>query len=142
MGVDCKELKAFSKKLEETLKGGAGSSKERLMQECAKEIAARLLRKVSKRTPVGASRRGHEGGTLRRGWTAEAAARKVGATYVIVVKNPTKYAIYVEYGHRTRGSKGWVNGRFMLRIAAEEVERMAPLLLEKRLNIWLREVFL
>lgn len=135
MGVDCKELKAFSKKLGETLKGGPGSSKERLMQDCAKEIAARLLRKVSKRTPV-------KSGALRGGWTAETAARKVGATYVIVVKNPTKYAIYVEYGHRTRRSKGWVNGRFMLRIAAEEVERMAPSLLEKRLNIWLREVFL
>ena len=42
------------------------------MEACAKELAARLLAKVIKRTPVGQypSGSGKVGGTLRRGWTA------------------------------------------------------------------------
>ena len=42
------------------------------MELCAKELAARLLAKVIKRTPVGVypSGSGKVGGTLRRGWTA------------------------------------------------------------------------
>ena len=40
---------------------------------CAKELAARLLAKVIKRTPVGQYEEGSGkvGGTLRRGWTAQ-----------------------------------------------------------------------
>ena len=40
---------------------------------CAKELAARLLAKVIKRTPVGdyPNSSGKKGGTLRRGWTVE-----------------------------------------------------------------------
>lgn len=137
--VDTKELKAFADKLERAYLGGAGSSKERLMQSCAKEIATRLLRRVMRETPV-------VSGNLRRSWTTDASAKKIGLNYVIVVKNPTKYAIYVEYGHRTRGKRGmpgagWVNGQFMLKISVEAVERMTPALLEKRLEAWLREVF-
>jgi hypothetical protein len=44
-----------------------------------------------------------------------------------------RYASYVEYGHRTADHKGWVEGRFMLTISVQELERMAPALLEKKL---------
>lgn len=45
---------------------------EEFMEACAKELAARLLAKAIKRTPVGQypSGSGKVGGTLRRGWTA------------------------------------------------------------------------
>ena len=43
------------------------------VESCAKELAARLLRMVVKRTPVGDYPKGtgKKGGTLRRGWTGE-----------------------------------------------------------------------
>ena len=60
-----------------------GASRQKMFEACIKELAARLLRKVIKRTPVGVPPnniskeikdkywKGYVGGTLRRGWTAE-----------------------------------------------------------------------
>ena len=106
----------------------------------AKELAARLLAKVIKRTPVGQypKKSGKVGGTLRRGWTSEKSREAElnavfggsntsavkyaqslpiavsGDTYIVTIINPVEYASFVEFGHRTRGGKGWVKGRFML----------------------------
>lgn len=46
---------------------------DKFVEVCAKELAARLLRMVVKRTPVGEYPKssGKKGGTLRRGWTGE-----------------------------------------------------------------------
>jgi len=124
------------------------------IQSCAKELAARLLAKVIKRTPVGEypSSSGKKGGTLRRGWTAgknqsvskyvsELVIHHYGGVYVIEIVNPVDYASYVEFGHRTRNHKGWVKGRFMLTISEQEIERDAPMILERKLEKKLREVF-
>lgn len=93
--VDYSELTDFIKKLGGLKKRDISES---FIQECSKELAARLLRKVIKRTPVGdyssiinvtAKRDGKKhkkgevyqkrvnisgkmGGNLRRGWTADA----------------------------------------------------------------------
>ena len=119
---------------------------------CAKELAARLLAKVIKRTPVGdyPKSSGKKGGTLRRGWTGEKSSsaqayanslkvNRVGGAYVIEVINPVEYASYVEFGHRTRGGKGWVEGKFMLTISEQELERDAPRVLENKLKKKLEE---
>ena len=158
------------------------------LTSCAKELAARLLGKVVKRTPVGdyskeiqvtAKRNskkhkkgdvytkkvnigGKKGGTLRRGWTSktheEAASgsgkgdntvayansltvNKVGTDYVIEIINPVEYASYVEYGHRTRNHKGWVEGKFMLTISEDEIRNSAPRILEKKLKDYLKGCF-
>lgn len=124
------------------------------IEACAKELAARLLAKVIKRTPVGEYPKssGKKGGTLRRGWTAgknSSATKYVddlkvhhfGGTYVIEIVNPVNYASYVEFGHRTRNHKGWVQGRFMLTISEQEIERDAPKILERKLAKKLGEVF-
>ena len=109
----------------------------------AKELAARLLRKAAKRTPVGQypSGSGRTGGTLRRGWTIDFNIKVVGKAYEIDVINPVEYAAYVEYGHRTRSHKGWVVGRFMMTKAAIELEAQAPQILERKLEKLLKEVF-
>ena len=81
-----------------------------ICEACAKEIAARLLAKVIKRTPV-------QTGTLRRGWNGNVQnmkVKKTGDLYTIEVINPVEYAEYVEYGHRTKDHKGWVPGKFYL----------------------------
>lgn len=121
------------------------------VESCAKELAARLLRMVIKRTPVGQYPKGSgkKGGTLRRGWTgskgqasAKGYAESVtvnhfGDTYVIEIVNPVEYASYVEYGHRTADHKGWVKGRFMMTISEQELEKIAPHVLETKIKKYL-----
>lgn len=136
------------------------------IEGCAKELAARLLAKVIKRTPVGEyphSKTGKMGGTLRRGWTAGsenvsekggvigvsagsgyASTLKVhhfGNAYVIEIINPVNYASYVEYGHRTANHKGWVQGKFMLTISEQELDGQAPAIIERKLMKVLGDVF-
>lgn len=144
--VDYKQMKGFRKKLQ-----GLGDEQEAFCRAAAKELAARLLAKVIRRTPVGVypAGSGMTGGMLQRGWTGDTDAgatyakslpiRKQGDAYVVDIINPTDYASYVEYGHRTRGGGGWVKGKFMLTISTDEIKRSAPKILEKKLEKWLVE---
>ena len=68
--VNVRDLEEFKKKIEKTL---GASQIDEFIESCAKELAARLLAKVIKRTPVGQypASSGKKGGTLRRGWTGE-----------------------------------------------------------------------
>lgn len=138
---DFRGLIEFQKQLEKL------QDPDAFVEECAKELAARLLAKVVKRTPVGQypEKTGKVGGTLRRGWTGGERANakeyakslKVnhfGSTYVIEVINPVEYASYVEYGHRTPNHKGWVKGRFMMTISEQELETIAPKVLENKIK--------
>lgn len=123
---------------------------DKFAEACAKELAARLLRMVVKRTPVGEYPKssGKKGGTLRRGWTGEKRSsaqnyadsltvHHFGNTYVIEIVNPIEYASYVEYGHRTANHKGWVRGRFMMSISEQELEKNAPKVLENKIKKYL-----
>lgn len=67
--VDYRQLEKLRDELEKFRKADI----DKLCRDMAKELAARLLSKVVKRTPVGVyeSSSGKVGGTLRRGWTAE-----------------------------------------------------------------------
>lgn len=176
------------KKLQEQLNKLQAGNVEAFVESCAKELAARLLAKVIKRTPVGdyskevevTAKRdsknhkkgdtykkrinpsGKMGGTLRRGWTskshkeAESGTGKssvsegiayadslkinhYGGFLVIEIINPVEYASYVEYGHRTRNHKGWVPGRFMLTISEQEMQGIAPKVLEAKIKKFLGE---
>ena len=144
MGANFKGLIKFSEQLEQL----NGEQKEQFIESCCKELAARLLAKVIKRTPVGEK----SGGTLRRGWTggkdenAVAYAnsldiKRVGNNYTINIINPVEYASYVEYGHRTRNHQGWVNGKFMLTISEQELNGMTDAILQKKLNKFMKDVF-
>lgn len=137
-------MKEFSEKLNKL------QDPDAFVEACAKELAARLLRMVVKRTPVGEYPKGSgkKGGTLRRGWTGEKRASAAGYaeslkinhfgnTYVIEIVNPVEYAAYVEYGHRTANHKGWVPGVFMMTISEQELEKIAPKVLENRLRKYL-----
>lgn len=77
---DYKQLEEFQKKIEKL----AQADSINFFEECAKELAARLLRKVIKRTPVSDNQYENQivndkekrytvknGGTLRRGWTCK-----------------------------------------------------------------------
>ena len=56
---------------------------------------------------------------------------------MIEIMNTIEYASYVEYGHRTRGHKGWVPGRFMLTVSEQEVQTIAPKVLEQKIKKYL-----
>lgn len=123
---------------------------DQFVESCAKELAARLLRMVVKGTPVGQYTKssGKKGGTLRRGWTGSKRSSTQsyadsltiihsGDTYVIEIVNLVEYASYVEYGHRTINN-GWVPGRLMMTTSEQELERIAPKVLERKIKKYLK----
>lgn len=134
--IDMKQLEALRDKLAK-----ADKTTDDFLTQTSKELAARLLRKVIKRTPVGTYTDGRVGGTLRRGWNVNKDFRvqKVGSNYIIEIVNPVEYASYVNYGHRTRngGGKGWVEGQFFLEISENELQKSAPAIVERRIYKWL-----
>ena len=148
--ADFAQLKALQERLQKLER----MDLDKFCEDCSKELAARLLALVIPRTPVGQYSKdsGKKGGTLRRGWTGKqnkssgtAYAQslpitKKGSTYTIEIINPVKYAEYVEFGHRTPNG-GWVNGQYFLTFSEKELERIAPALIEKKLNALLKEVF-
>lgn len=159
-GFSAADMKKLQKQLNKIQEGNV----EAFIEACAKELAARLLAKVIKRTPVGEYPKssGKKGGTLRRGWTSKSHEEAVGGsgkgsisagkayadtltinhfgnTLVIEIVNPVEYASYVEYGHRTPDHKGWVQGRFMLTISEQEIQEIAPKVLEAKIKKFLGE---
>lgn len=117
---------------------------------CAKELTARLLAKVVKRTPVGQYPH-RVGGNLRRGWTGGVQKSVMeyvdgmhisrnGANYNVEIVNPVEYASYVEYGHRKANHTGWVEGKYMLTISENEIKASSQAIIEKKINNWLKEV--
>ena len=73
-------------------------------------ISQRLLRKVKLKTPVST-------GVLRRSWRVKSEGQLVKIIYT-----NTRYAPMVEFGHRTRGGKSFVDGRYMLTKSVKEIE--------------------
>lgn len=176
-GFDVSGLKKFQKELEK-LK----DKTEPFAEDCAKNLGARVLRRVVKRTPVGqygnivefdanipekqvyfitkdgkhvsfktqakkkhvqfTAKTGKVGGTLRRGWTTAPIARThKNGNIKVVIYNPVEYASYVEYGHRTRGGKGFVRGQFMLEKSRQEVDKIKDKVVEDKLNKFLGGAF-
>lgn len=156
-----------------------GIDMDKFCKDMSKELARKLLQLVIRRTPVGRydgetytcamgkTHQGHNvpgknGGTLRRGWTAQthdeaesgsgsglskSAAyadtlpiTKSGHTYTIEVINPVEYASYVEFGHRTPKG-GWVPGHYFLTLSEKDLEELAPAAIERKLELQLRQVF-
>ncbi len=146
---DVKGLKNFQQQLQRL------QNPDVFVEACAKELAARLLRLVLKRTPIGEypTSTGKMGGTLRRGWTGQKNGsakgyadsldvQHVGDNYVIEIVNPIEYASYVEYGHRTANHEGWVKGQFMMTISEQELQSIAPQILEKKIKKYLGDIMI
>ena len=69
-----------------------------------------LLRNTKMKTPV-------DTGQLRRSWELEK-----GDLYVKLYNN-VEYAQFVEFGHRTRGGKSYVEGVYMLKTSFEKTKK-------------------
>lgn len=118
-------LKDF-KRLQERINKLSAHDMDSLCRDAAKQLASRLLRKAKLRTPV-------DTGYLRNSWDCDFNVVYRGGEYRITVYNATEYAIYVEFGHRTRGGNGWVEGRFMMTRSEIELQSQAPKILENML---------
>ena len=73
-------------------------------------ISQKLVAKVKLKTPV-------DSGVLRRSWRVKSEGQLAKIVY-----NNVKYGPMVEYGHRTRGGKSFVDGRYMLTKSVQEIE--------------------
>lgn len=130
---DISELEAFRDKLEKLSK-----NTDKIARTIIEDIALRTLRATDKRTPVGVYTDGRTGGTLRKGWYVTDVV-KVGGSYEVYLKNDTNYASFVEYGHRIRGHKSWVDGRFMMTISVDEVDRKVEQIQQATLERMIRK---
>ena len=112
------------------------------------QMALRALAETKKRTPV-------DTGDLRNSWYLSGIAWR-GDTVMINLLNPKLYASFVEFGHAQRPgrfvpgsflggsfeyipgypfgmvlSDPWVEGKFMVTLSIQEIERQMPRRLEK-----------
>lgn len=107
-----------------------GAEHDAFMRKMARDLAGQLVAAVKKKTPV-------DTGNLRRNWRIRTVGKR-GSMFVSVIFNPVQYASYVEYGHRTRGGKGWWEGKHMLQLSADEIKRTGPEYLSEHLFLWLK----
>ena len=80
------------------------------LQRLVEKHGGILLRNTKMKTPV-------DTGQLRRSWELEK-----GDLYVKLM-NRTSYGIYLEFGHRTRGGKSYVEGVYMLKTSFEKTKK-------------------
>jgi hypothetical protein len=108
---------------------------QRFVEKIGNEVRAQsMLRRVTKRTNIIADyamRQIVNGtpvktGTLRRAWS-RSDVQYADHAVTVKISNDQNYASFVEYGHRTRGGKSWVEGRFMAKKGLEKTQ-------EKKLN--------
>lgn len=110
-----------------------GRELDALVRRICNKIAETLVSDVKKNTPVVT-------GNLRRSWQ-QSAVTKSGAHWAVTVYNTADYAIYVEYGHRTRDHKKWVEGRFMLTNAKKRIDKKARIIISEEVKKKLGEMF-
>ena len=88
------------------------------------------------------------GGTLRQAWIIKG-IRKDKGEWTATIFNPMEYASYVENGHRQQPGrfvpalgktlkKSWVEGRFMMRLSAEYVEKDGAAYVQQEFEKFLR----
>ena len=80
------------------------------LQKLIEKHGGILLRNTKMKSPVNT-------GQLRRSWQLEK-----GDLYVKIFSN-CEYSIFIEYGHRTRGGKSYVEGVYMLKTSFEKTEK-------------------
>lgn len=130
--LDMSGLDEFTKKLDKASRGQVVGD---LLQEFLLEVVYRLDAKVKPRTPV-------DQGYLRRMFRIGDVKELPGGMYSIEYFNNTHYASYIENGHRTGKDKtGWVEGRFMLKISVQEIERDLQQFLDRKLEEALNKYF-
>lgn len=120
----------------EKFRAALGNAKvDRHIEAAVKETALTAYGATKKATPVVT-------GTLRREWKLTP-VEKEGSSFTAALYNDTKYAPYVEYGHRTNrkdGSHGWVEGQYMMTNSVKMVEQNLSKIIQKHVKAMLDEM--
>lgn len=109
-----------------------------------------LRRGWTSKTQADAASRG--GSNDAKAYAEALPVRKSGNAYTIEVINPVEYASYVEFGHQQEPGRyvpaigkalkrAWVPGQYFLTLSEQDLERLAPGVIERKLEKLLREVF-
>ncbi len=106
--MEIKGLDNFAKTL-----NNSSNSFEDEAEKMLNNITSKFIAKVKLKTPVAEK----NGGTLRRNWQPKRVDKLERLVY-----NNTHYGPYVNYGHRTRGGKSFVEGVYMLEKTVKEIE--------------------
>ena len=104
--MEIKGLDNFAKTL-----NNSSNNFEDEAEKMLNNIASKFIAKVKLKTPV-------DSGLLRRSWQS----KKINNLERLVFNN-VKYASHVNYGHRTRGGKSFVDGVYMLEKTVKEIEQ-------------------
>ena len=88
-------------------------------------VGMKLKAKVTLKTPV-------DTGVLRKSWRYKTISENEG-----ILSNNVHYAPHIEYGHRTRGGKSFVDGVYMLEKSVKEIEQE----LDKEFSIMIDNLF-
>lgn len=118
--MEIQGLDEFAKTLE-----NASNNFEKEANKKLDIIASKLIAKVKLKTPV-------DSGLLRRSWQP----KKINNLERLVFNN-VKYASHVNYGHRTRGGKSFIDGVYMLEKSVKEIEQE----LDKEFSIMIDNLF-
>lgn len=142
ISVDTTEIERWKRQINSL----SGVAKEQFFTDCLNELANRFLALVVPRTPA-------KSGVLRKGWiNGMGSPTSSGTTHQIIVTNDTPYASYVEYGHRQEPGRyvpaigkrlvaSWVNGQHFQQGAEDDLSKVAPGVVQGKLNMYLRTVF-
>ncbi len=126
--VDFKQLKQLQKdllKCKQQLKHD--------IETVVNQIADEYIEQVKARTPVTNTNE------LRNNWKKEVTSDGKGG-YFITINNDTEYASQVEYGSKTADG-GFKQGKFMLHITEQEMEKRVSKLVDERMTKTLKGVF-
>lgn len=140
--IDVSGLKEMQKKFEEAKKHS-----DEFVEKEIKKITALLLSGTIDDTPRDTSNlarhwtnhsEGHvSSAPSAEDWAQSESVNQKGKTYEMQVVNNASYAPYVEWGHRTRGGKGWVPGQFMLTTNVARINKKKDSVIKKDLDIFL-----
>lgn len=122
MGYEFAEMKQMKTQMVKLVK-----ESHKIHMRVANRVGLLAVRKVKKMTPF-------DTGDLRNNWKHYVVKR--GDIFFVFVYNQVEYASFVEKGHRivvAGQTVGWVEGKFMLKLTIDEMERIAP-------NMWKREI--
>ena len=119
--VDLSAFKEFQDKIE-----NIRYQQKLFLTDCTLGLAKKHLKSVTMLTPV-------DTGNLKGEWH-NTTPRHTQNGCEVEIENSADYASYVEYGHRTRGGKGWVEGRYMMTKTEQKIEAGAPKYLEHKLK--------
>lgn len=83
---------------------------EKLSKKQLQRLSEELLQDIKKRTPV-------DTGLLKQSWKGDCHKN------ILTIYNTQPYVGYVEYGHRTRGGKNFVQGQYMVKKAFDNIDQ-------------------